>query len=278
MVLKYKTLPILSSVFAIFAWASNCFAGQVNVAVASNALAAVNVLGAAFEKNTGHHVVISSGSTGKLYAQIVNGAPFDVFLAANEAEPKRLEQDNLVVPHSRFTYALGTLVAWSPNESFFNGTNFNGKKFNGTGLQIEDIKDALSAESVTRIAIANPKIAPYGTAAQQALTKLNIWETLQSKIIRGENVSQTYQFAMTNNAQVAFIAKSQIQSDSGVKGSYWEVPQVLYEPVRQQAVWLAKSRQNNAAGEFLEYLKSESARQILTNRFGYGVESGGKNS
>ena len=233
----------------------NSFADQVNLAVASNALAAVNVVSSAFENKTGHTVVVSSGSTGKLYAQIMNGAPFDVFLAANEREPKKLEQSSLIVPNSRFTYALGKLVAWSADESL---------------LKTADIKDVLLSNSVTRIAMANPKIAPYGFAAQQVLQKLGVWDALRSKIIRGENVSQSYQYAVTNNAQVSFVAKSQIQGQT--KGSYWEVPQEYYAPIRQQGVLLLRAQDKYAALEFIDFMKSESAKAILTKKFGYGME------
>lgn len=240
----------------------NCLAEKINVAVASNALAAVKTISTVFEEQSGHTVIVSSGSTGKLYAQIVNGAPFDVFLAANEREPKKLEQSNLIVPNSRFTYALGKLAAWSFNESL---------------LKTDDIKKALTSKSVSRIAIANPKIAPYGLAAQQVLTNMGIWKTVQSNIIRGENVSQTYQFVMTKNAQVGFIAKSQIQGDAdnkvNTKGSYWEVPEDLYEPIRQQAVLLLRSQHKAAASEFVDFIKSDKVKEILTKQFGYGIES-----
>ncbi|WP_455212477.1 molybdate ABC transporter substrate-binding protein [Kaarinaea lacus] len=237
----------------------NSLADQVNVAVASNALAAIKVISSAFEKKSGHTVVVSSGSTGKLYAQIVNGAPFDVFLAANEREPKKLEQNNLIVPNSRFTYALGKLVVWSANASL---------------LKTNDIRKILNSKSVNRIAIANPKIAPYGLAALQVLQKLEIWDSLQAKIIRGENVSQTYQFAVTNNAQIGFVAKSQIQGKA--KGSYWEVPQEMYAPIRQQGVLLLRSQRRQAALEYVDFLKSDSAIEILSKQFGYGIESSGE--
>jgi len=254
---RYQTLIGLMFVLG---FVFNSSADQINVAVASNALAAVNVISSAFENKTGHTVVVSSGSTGKLYAQIINGAPFDVFLAANEREPKKLEQSSLIVPNSRFTYALGKLVAWSAD---------------GSLLQTDDIKNVLVSKSVKRIAIANPKIAPYGLAAQQVLQKLGIWNSLQSKIIRGENVSQTYQFAVTNNAQVGFIAKSQIQGHA--KGSYWEVPQQMYAPIRQQGVLLLRSQHEHTALEFIDFMKSDSGKKILIEQFGYGIESPGEN-
>lgn len=250
---------LLFGLLIFFGVVCNCLAEQINIAVASNALAAVKEISTEFEKKTGQKVLISSGSTGKLYAQIVNGAPFDVFLAANEREPEKLEHAGLVVANSRFTYAMGKLVAWSPDDSLLTSGN---------------IKNLLLSKSVTRFAIANPKTAPYGLAAQQALQKLGIWEALQSKIIRGENVSQTYQFAMTNNAQIGFVAKSQILDDSVIdKGSYWEVPADLYAPIRQQAVILLSSQHQTTASDFAEFIKSDSVTQLLSKKFGYGVES-----
>ncbi len=254
-----KQFRSIIGLFLFFGVVFHGYAGQINVAVASNALAAIKVISSEFEKKTGHSVILSSGSTGKLYAQIINGAPFDVFLAANAKEPKNLEQKNLVVPGSRFTYALGKLVAWSSDETL---------------LKSKDVKNALMASPNTRVAIANPKTAPYGLAAQQAIQKMGIWQSLQSKIIRGENVSQAYQFAMTNNAQIGFVAKSQLKSKShSVKGSYQEVPADLYDPIRQQAVWLLRSQNNKVAQQFIEFIKNDNkVKEILTLQFGYGLE------
>lgn len=255
MVRQYQ--PIFSLIL-FFGIVCNSVADQINIAVASNALAAVKVISSEFEKQSGHTVIISSGSTGKLYAQIVNGAPFDVFLAANEREPENLERKNLITPKSRFTYAVGKLIVWSSDDSL---------------LQSSDIKNLLVSRSVSRIAIANPKTAPYGVAAQQVLKKLGVWDSLQQKIIRGENVSQSYQVAMTNNAQIGFVAKSQIQSDSHKsEGSYWEVPQELYQSINQQAVLLLRAQNNTAANEFVKFIKSDKVKEILTIQFGYGVE------
>ena len=259
-----KWYQSLAALLLFFSMVSHCVAEQINIAVASNALSALKVLSKEFEKQTGHRVRISSGSTGKLYAQIVNGAPYDIFLAANEREPKKLERSHLIVPNSRFTYVLGKLVAWSADTAL---------------LQTRDVNNVLVSKSVVRIAIANPKTAPYGLAAQQVLQKLGVWDPVQGKIIRGENVSQTYQFAMTNNAQIGFIAKSQVQSEiNNPKGSYWEVPEELYASIRQQAVLLLRSQHKLAAGEFIEFIKSEKVKAILVKKFGYGIEPSGISS
>ena len=248
---------------AIFIGVSlRCVANQVNIAVASNALAALKEISAEFTKQTGHTVEISSGSTGKLYAQIINGAPYDVFLAADESTPQKMEQAHLIVPNSRFTYALGKLVAWSDDASL---------------LKSADMKSILLSPSVTRIAIANPKTAPYGLAAQQAMEKLGIWNSLQAKMIRGENVSQTFQFAASKNANIGFVAKSQIMNTIAQnKGSYQEVPAELYEPIRQQAVWLLRALHNTAAKEFVIFMRNDAAKSILMNQYGYGMEFGSK--
>jgi molybdate transport system substrate-binding protein len=231
-------------------------AGQVTVAVASNALSAVQAMQAEFENSTGHKLIISSGSTGKLYAQIVNGAPYDVFLAANESEPKRLEKAQLTADKTRFTYALGKLVAWSAQPAL---------------LKDHDNMKSLLLSS-KRIAIANPRTAPYGMAAKQALQKLGVWGSLQRKIIRGENVSQTYQFAVSANAQIGFVAMSQVMNKINSKeGSYWIVPTELYAPIKQQAVMLKRAASKKAALAYTEFLKSKYTRNLLVKRFGYDV-------
>ncbi|WP_455218511.1 molybdate ABC transporter substrate-binding protein [Kaarinaea lacus] len=255
---RYQSLVVF---LFFFGMASHCFAEQINIAVASNALSALKVISSEFEKQTGHSVQISSGSTGKLYAQIIHGAPYDIFLAANEREPKKLEQSHLIVPNSRFTYVLGKLVAWSSDASLLNAN---------------DINSVLVSSAVNRIAVANPKTAPYGLAAQQALQKLGVWNSLQAKIIRGENVSQTYQFAMTRNAQIGFVARSQIHNEiKSTNGSYWEVPEALYASIRQQAVLLLRAQNKTAAAEFIEFIRSKKVKEILVKQFGYGVESQG---
>lgn len=245
-----------------FFLAAKCTAESINIAVASNALAAIKTISTEFEKQTGHHVIISTGSTGKLYAQIMNGAPFDMFLAANEREPTKLEQSGVTVPESRFTYALGRLIMWSGDKALLKRQDMP-----------DTIATVLSSKAVTRIAIANPKIAPYGLAAQQMLQNLGLWDVLQGKIIRGENVSQTYQFAMTNNAQIAFIAKAQLRGEPmSEHGSFWVVPESYYSPIRQQAVLLQRSQQIDVARLFANYLRSKNAIDVLKQQYGYGVE------
>lgn len=226
----------------------------VSVAVASNALDAIKLIGRDFQQQYGHAVRISSGSTGKLYAQIINGAPFDVFLAANEREPQRLEEQGLIVKGSRFTYARGQL-------SLCRRSNI---KSNSPGSILRD-------PALKRLAIANPKTAPYGVAAKQVLESLGLWQTLRSKLIRGENIGQAFQYFMTGNTQAAFLARSQIMAKP-VPGECFAVEQKYYRPIRQQAVVLKRAKDEVAVKLFIDYLKSPQVKTLLTNRFGYGVE------
>jgi len=232
------------------------YAGTINVAVASNALIALKFLADDFFTKYNHKVVISSGSTGKLYSQIINGAPFDIFLAANEREPLRLEQNNAIVTSSRFTYAYGRLALCTIKQKFNN-----------------DIKNIVDFNKVqfNRLAIANPKIAPYGLAAEQFLKKKNIWEVLQNKIIRAENINQAFQYVISGNADFGVVALSQVKQYF-VKPLYCKViSDTLHEALKQQAVLLTRSKNNPAANEFYTYLKSKQVKFILNNKFGYSV-------
>ena len=233
-------------------------AGEVSVAVASNALQAVKEIKARFEKKTGDKVLISSGSTGKLYTQIVNGAPFDIFLAANAREPKRLEQAHDIVPGSRKTYAVGRLVLWNNSQQEKSGTT---------------VQQLLSSPDLKRITLANPKTAPYGYAAQQYLQAMKLWETLQSKLIRAENVTQAFQFTQSQNVQLGFVALSQIKGYQRKinANDYWLVPQKFYNPIEQQGVILMRAKNNASAKELMSYLHSKQIKQLLAEHYGYGA-------
>lgn len=229
-------------------------AGEINAAVAANFSAPVQQIVESFQKDTGHVVKLSFGSSGKFYAQIKEGAPFDVFLAADEKNPKQLEQDGLAVANSRFVYALGKLVLWSAQPGF-----------------VDDKGAVLSKGSYNKLAYADPKLAPYGLAAQETLQKLELWDKVQSKLVTGESIAQAYQFAATGNAELAFIALSQITKDGKVsEGSWWVVPTELYNPIKQSAVQLSAAKDKAAAQAFLAYLKSEKALAIIRG-FGYGL-------
>jgi len=227
-------------------------AGEVRAAVAANFSAPMERIAALFQQESGHTVKVSPGSSGKLYAQIAGGTPFDVFLAADEALPKRLVQEGLAVGSSRFAYAVGKLALWSTQPDFV------------------DAKGAVLLKgNYNKLAIADPRLAPYGVAAKETLEKLTLWNALQRKLVKGENITQTYQFAVTENADLAFIALSQIMRDGKVtEGSWWLVSAELYSPLRQSAVLLSGAKDQMAARAFLAFLKSEKARAVIRG-FGY---------
>jgi len=229
-------------------------AAQTSVAVAANFTDAMRDIVPLFEKATGHTVKVSFGSTGKLYAQIENGAPFDVFLAADAKRPTKAEHENLAVPSTRFTYAKGKLALWSATANLFN-----------------DGEAYLKQGAFKRAAIANPKTAPYGLAAQQVMEHLNLWQPLQNKLVRGDSIAQTFQFVATRNAQIGFVALSQVNAWTGDAGSFWEIPENYYAPIAQQAVLLKRGKDNPAAKAFIEFLKGPSAQTVISH-YGYGVE------
>ena len=234
------------------AFATLASADQVPVAVAANFTAPMQQIAVQFEKDTGHKLVLSFGATGKFYAQISNGAPFEVLLAADDETPARLEKYGQGVAGSRFTYAIGKLVLWSANPDLVDAKG-----------------EVLKTGHFKHLALANPKTAPYGTAAVEAMRKLGRLSSLQPRFVQGENISQTQQFISTGNAELGFVALSQVYKDGQISsGSAWLVPANLYEPIRQDAVLLAKGKDKPAASALLAYLKGEKARAMI-KRFGY---------
>lgn len=232
------------------------FAGEVTVAVASNFLSPFKQLVPVFEKQSGHSVRTVSGSTGKLYAQILHGAPFDVLLAADSARPRLLEQKGQAVAETRFTYAQGKIVLWSADPQRIAA----------------DGKSTLRLRSFKHLALANPKTAPYGKAAYTTLLRLSLWESLSSAVVRGENINQTFQFVATGNAEVGFVALSQIMDPRlRIKGSQWIVPEHLYDAINQDAILLTRSQSQPAAKALLQFLKSDTARNIIQS-YGYGLK------
>lgn len=226
-------------------------AEEIRVAVASNFTNAAKDIAKRFEAQTGHRVTLISGATGKHYAQIINGAPFDVFFAADVRRPKLLEQKAVVVPGSRFTFAVGKIVLWSPT----------------AGL-VDTEGEVLSKGDFRYLAIANPKLAPYGKAAEKVLRRRGLWELLRGRMVRGENIGQTFQFVRSGNAELGFVAYSQIKTpDKILEGSYWVVPQTLYESIEQQAVLL---KDNKVARDFLFFVKSDKVQEIIQG-YGYGT-------
>jgi molybdate transport system substrate-binding protein len=230
-------------------------AEELRVAVASNFLLPLKQLSKEFEKNTANKVVVISASTGKLYAQIKQGAPLDVLLAADSLRPELLETDGIGVPGSRFTYAVGRLALWSADTTLF----------------LKNDLQVLNQKNFRYLAIANPKTAPYGKAAEQVLRKRGFWDQLQTRLVRGENISQTFQFLVTGNADIGFIALSQLKRNQGqLKGYSWTVPAEWHDPIRQQALLLKRAKTNNAAKEFLNFIKSKRVQKIIES-YGYSL-------
>jgi molybdate transport system substrate-binding protein len=222
-------------------------AAEVQVAVAANFTAPMQKLAPLFEQQTGHKVVASFGSTGKLAAQVQNGAPFEVFLAADDETPAKLERNGAAVSGSRFTYAIGRLVLWSRQVGLVDGKG-----------------EVLRGDAFDRLAIADPRLAPYGAAAAQTLRALGLYERLQARLITGESITQAHQFVATGNAQLGFVALSQVQVDARIaEGSAWVVPDRLHEPIVQQAVLLSHGRDKPAAAALLQFLRSETARAVI---------------
>ncbi|MFK3739271.1 molybdate ABC transporter substrate-binding protein [Massilia sp. TN1-12] len=229
-------------------------AAEVQVAVAANFTEPMKQIAAAFEKDTGHKAVLAFGATGKFYAQVRNGAPFEVLLAADDETPARLEREGRTVAGSRFTYATGKLALWSSKAGYVDA---QGK--------------VLETGNYAHLAIANPKTAPYGLAATETLDKLKLTAKVQPKIVQGENIGQAHQFAATGNAELGFVALAQVWKDGRfTSGSGWIVPDNLHGPIRQDAVILAKGANNEAARALETYLQSDKARGIIRS-FGYAL-------
>ncbi|MBF0296553.1 MAG: molybdate ABC transporter substrate-binding protein [Magnetococcales bacterium] len=230
--------------------ASSAAAGEVQVAVAANFIAPAKVMVEDFARATGHRVRLAVGSTGKFYAQIRNGAPFEALLAADATTPARLEEEGLAVAGSRFVYATGRLVVWSSRP----------------GVAVEAL---LRSKDPGRLAIADPKLAPYGQAAIETLTSLELLEELRPRLVQGENIAQAYQFVASGNAGLGLLALAQVMRAGAItEGSAWLVPATLHQPIRQEAVLLARGRDNPAALAWLEFLRTPGARRTIA-AFGY---------
>ncbi len=238
---------------AVGLWAL-CLAGgpavaaQTNVAVAANFTEAAKEIATAFKQKTGHDAVLSFGSSGQLYTQITQAAPFEIMLSADDERPKKAVADGFGVAGSPFTYAIGKLVLWSKDPALVNG------------------EETLKSGSFSKLSIANPKAAPYGAAAVETLKALKIYDRLQPKIVEGNSIGQAFQFIDTGNAELGFVALSQLAGNGS--GSRWMVPQTLYTPIRQDAVLLKKRAGNEAAVAFMAFLKGPEAKAII-EKFGY---------
>ncbi|HEB86181.1 MAG TPA: molybdate ABC transporter substrate-binding protein [Gammaproteobacteria bacterium] len=249
----YKILAF-SSLLATLLSSSPLFAAEVRIAVAANFTGVSRKIAWLFEKTTGYSTRISYGSTGELFAQIENGAPFDVFLAADTQRPIKAENEGLAVPGSRFIYARGKLVLWSAKRDAFG-----------------DGESYLQKSAFRHIAIANPKTAPYGLAAQQVMEHLGIWKVMQSRLVRGESIAQTFQFVATGNAEAGLVAWSQVRAWKRDPGTIWIIPAKDYAPIEQAAVLLKRGKDNPAAQAYLRFLRSATARKLIKDA-GYAVK------
>ncbi len=244
-------MKFLSIFFLLCLFTEQVVAGEIRVAVASNFANTLKVIAARFEQKTGHHLIISVGSTGKHYAQIKNGAPFDVFFAADTYRPELLEKQGIALAGSRFTYAQGQLVLWSPDKQL-----------------VDSEARVLESSNFRYLAVANPKLAPYGRAAQQVLQKKGLWDSLRSRMVRGENIGQTFQFVKSGNAQLGFVAASQVKSEpASLAGSLWVVPEGSYTAINQQVVLVKDNPLNNA---FIAFVRSDEVLKII-HESGYKI-------
>lgn len=253
--MQYRLAPVFQALTVVglaFATLQAAHADQVSVAVAANFTAPMQKIAAAFEADTGHKAALAFGATGKFYAQIINGAPFQILLAADDTTPAKLEREGKAVAHSRFTYAVGTLVLWSAQPGYIDAQ--------GAVLKTGNFK---------HLAIANPKLAPYGLAATQVMDKLGVTAALTPRLVQGENIAQTYQFIATGNASLGFVALSQVMADGKItSGSAWQVRTNLYDPIRQDAILLEPGKDSAAAAALLKYLRGDKARAIIQS-YGY---------
>lgn len=250
--MKISTLVLgaLFSVTSLFAQAET-----ISIAVASNFTSAMKEIAAAYEQESDNKVTLSFGSSGKFFAQIKNGAPFQAFFSADQAKPVALDKNGMTVPGSRFTYAVGALALWSQDAG-----------------KVDENAGVLKSGDYSKLAIANPKLAPYGVAAMETLASMGLTDAATPKLVQGENISQTYQFVLSGNAPIGFVALSQIMVDGKVsKGSAWIVPADMHKPIRQDAVILKSAQGNETVKDFLEFVQSDKAKAII-HRYGYQTE------
>ena len=234
--------------------AAGAHAAEAQVAVAANFAEPMKAIAAVLEKSTDHTLKVSTGASGAFYTQIKHGAPFDVFLSADNERPEMLEKEGLAQPGTRFTYATGKLVLWSARSG-----------------RVDDKGSVLKAPGLVKVAYANPKTAPYGTAAVQVLERLGLKDAITPKLVQGESIGQTYSFVKTGNADVGFVALSQVLSGGRLKeGSMWVIPQAHYDPIRQDVVLLKRGADNEAAKALLRLLQSPSIKDLIRS-YGYDL-------
>jgi len=235
--------------------ATSVVAAELHIAVAANFADSMRSIADIFERQTQHTLKISSGSSGKLYAQIKHGAPFDLFFAADSLRPELLEQERLAIAGSRFTYAIGQLILWSPQPDLVDAEG-----------------DVLLGDRFAHLAIANPRLAPYGEAARAVLQHKGAWKEIVHRMVRGENIAQTFQFVQSGNAELGFVALSQVgRSPERIPGSYWLIPSHLYPAIEQQAIIVQDSQ---VAREFMTFVKSNEITSLIRSH-GYLLVTGG---
>ena len=248
---RLRLIPAL--IFAV-AGPSAAWAAEAQVAVAANFTEPIKAIAAVLEKTTGHTIKVSLGATGAFYTQIKNGAPFDVFLAADDERPAMLEKEGLTAPNTRFTYATGKLVLWSVDPA-----------------KVDDKGEILKSPQVRKVAFANPKTAPYGAAAVEVMDKLGLADALKPKLVQGESIGQTFNFVKTGNADIGFVAMSQVLSGGKLKeGSMWVIPQAHYGTIRQDAVVLKRGQNNEAAIALMKLLQSPNIKDLIRS-YGYDL-------
>ncbi|MFC5697256.1 molybdate ABC transporter substrate-binding protein [Pseudomonas sp. GCM10022186] len=249
--MSHRLTRAAAALIALFALGS-ASAAEVHVAVAANFTAPIQAIAKDFEKDTGHKLVAAYGATGQFYTQIKNGAPFEVFLSADDSTPAKLEKEGDAVPGSRFTYAIGTLVLWSAQDGYVDAKG-----------------EVLKNGQYKHLSIANPKTAPYGLAATQVLDKLGLTHTVKPRLVEGQNITQALQFVSSGNAELGFVALSQVYKDGKItSGSAWIVPAEMHEPIKQDALILKKGEANPAAKALVDYLKGPKAAEVIKS-YGY---------
>ncbi|WP_083232839.1 molybdate ABC transporter substrate-binding protein [Endozoicomonas atrinae] len=246
-------LRTLFLAFVLSCLGASAYAKELKLAVAANFKPSLEVLAKTFEAETGHRLLISSASTGVLYNQITNGAPFDIFLSADSLRPELLEKKGLTLEGSRHSYALGELVLWSPGFSRKGGKN--------NTMTLEDL-----AVYEGRLAIANPATAPYGLAAQQVLEKLGFWSSFRSRLVQGASIQQAWQFVASGNIPVGLVAKAQLVDHKDNDGHIFAIPATLYDPIRQDLVILNRTRQPEVAREFVSFILSPPVQKTITKQ------------
>jgi molybdate transport system substrate-binding protein len=243
--------PVVATLIVMAGLQTSARAADVSVAVAANFTEPSKEIAQAFQTKTGNKAVLSFGATGQFYTQITQAAPFQVFLSADQSTPKKLVDEGRAAADSLFTYAIGKIVLFSTNATLVQG------------------EQTLRTAKFAKIAIANPTAAPYGTAAIEAMKALGVYDALSSKVVQGSNINQTYEFVDTGNAELGFVALSQVIGRKD--GSRWLVPANLYSPIRQDAVLLGNGSNSDAAKAFLAFLKGPEAAAVI-EKFGYATK------